>query len=157
MTSHRHGRAELSVIPDLRYEYSYLNSIRRFVNLERISTDISPSSRRNQSSDSEEKLSDSYEDLEERELKASLEEQLPAQKSTALVELVHVQWKNVFWFTTRDQIITPFLQGALWGLASYYLTPYSRELGTKLRHFVPHKEGTFAGWLRTWGKSFMGR
>lgn len=113
MTSHRHSRAELSVIPDLRYEYSYLNSIRRFVNLERISNDVSPeSSRRNQLS--EEKLLDSYEDLEERELKASLEEQLPAQQSTALVELVHVQWTNVFWFTTRDQIITPFLQGALW-------------------------------------------
>ena len=29
-------------------------------------------------------------------------------------EVVHVQWGRILWITTRDQILSPLLQGALW-------------------------------------------
>ena len=42
-------------------------------------------------------------------------------------------------------------------LASYYITPYSAQLGSKVGTFVheriPTKEGSAVGWLRTWAKS----
>jgi hypothetical protein len=43
-------------------------------------------------------------------------------------------------------------------LASYYITPFSTQLGSKVGTFVhesiPTKEGSAIGWLRTWAKSF---
>ena len=45
-------------------------------------------------------------------------------------------------------------------LASYYLTPFSAQLGSKMGTFVhgqiprfPTKEGSVVGWLRGWAKS----
>lgn len=42
-------------------------------------------------------------------------------------------------------------------LASYYLTPYSAQLGSKMGTFVhghiPTKEGSGVGWLRGWAKT----
>jgi len=29
-------------------------------------------------------------------------------------EIIHLQWQKIFWVTLRDQVISPFLQGALW-------------------------------------------
>lgn len=42
-------------------------------------------------------------------------------------------------------------------LASYYITPFSAQLGSKAGTFVheriPTKEGSAVGWLRAWAKS----
>jgi hypothetical protein len=29
-------------------------------------------------------------------------------------EIIHLQWQKILWVTLRDQVISPFLQGALW-------------------------------------------
>jgi hypothetical protein len=110
---------ELSVIPDLRFEYSYLKSIGRYVRLERFGNNNSPSSRLwNQSS--EEKLLEDYENLELQDSATSPEEQSLTQPGLRSGEVMHIQWKNVIWFTIRDQIIAPFLQGALWYGVPFY-------------------------------------
>jgi hypothetical protein len=114
MASHRHTRPELSVIPDLRFEYSYLKSVGRYVHLERLAKDHSSSSRPSGNHPSEEKLLEDYENLELREPTPAAEEQSSVQPTSRPGELVHVQWGGVLWFTIRDQVIAPFLQGALW-------------------------------------------
>ena len=42
-------------------------------------------------------------------------------------------------------------------LASYYITPFSAQVGSKMGTFVheciPAKEGSGVGWLRAWAKS----
>ena len=42
-------------------------------------------------------------------------------------------------------------------LASYYITPFSAQVGSKVGTFVheriPTKEGSAVRWLRTWAKS----
>lgn len=72
-------------------------------------------------------------------------------------EVIHVQWKKAIWVTVRDQIMSPFLQGAFWAVLVYFCNPYSVSLGSKLGHFMyakpPPKEGHAAGWLREWVKT----
>jgi hypothetical protein len=94
------SRALLPVIPDLRFEQSYLKSIKGFVHVE--------------------------EGPQERgivEGKGKGKEGLP-QGAQVLRDvdpivdsshhLVRIDWSKVAWITTRDQVISPLLQGALW-------------------------------------------
>ncbi|KAG6907366.1 hypothetical protein DXG01_009187 [Tephrocybe rancida] len=83
-SAHPH-QVHLPVIPDLRFEHSYLRSIQRFIIIRR-----SPAP-----------LSDELED-EKRLLSPSL-----------TTEVVDIQWSKVLWITTRDQVISPLVQGAL--------------------------------------------
>ena len=87
----RRGHGELAhrpmPIPDLRFEKNYVKSVRPYVHVD-----------------------------------------WSAHQSTALVdktraamagsetgsEVVHVDWGKVLWITVRDQVLSPFLQGALW-------------------------------------------
>ena len=36
------------------------------------------------------------------------------EKKEGGVEVVHVEWGKVLWITTKDQILAPMLQGAVW-------------------------------------------
>lgn len=118
---HRHQhqtqhKSKLPVIPDLRFEYSYLRSIRPYVHVETLGNDDSVSSRQRRHSSVEELLED-YEKLELRDNAVVTEKQstsVAQSPSPGPKELVHVQWKKVLWVTTRDQVISPLLQGALW-------------------------------------------
>ena len=107
-TTHPHSR--LPVIPDLRFEYSYLRSVRPFVRIERstsasVLTDTQPIDpaheyeRINIPGDQKETEEDD---------KTLFPTPIPAS------EIIHVQWGNVIWITVRDQVISPLLQGALW-------------------------------------------
>ncbi|KAI0263212.1 hypothetical protein BC834DRAFT_997638 [Gloeopeniophorella convolvens] len=67
-------------------------------------------------------------------------------------------WQSVLWITTRDQVISPLLQGALWGTASVLLQPLARSLAgwwKERRTLRPGAEGGGAGWLRQWGHSLF--
>ncbi|KAF5379024.1 hypothetical protein D9615_006071 [Tricholomella constricta] len=129
--AHPH-QARLPAIPDLRFEHSYLRSIQRYVTIHR-----------RQPSDSV--LGEKEESLR----------QLSTTSSNISSEVIDIQWGRVAWITTRDQIISPLLQGALWALASYFLTPFSAQLGTRVGKFARSnlslpKEGSGVGWLRGW-------
>jgi len=78
------------------------------------------------------------------------------EKRSSRSEVITVQWKKLAWVTLKDQVLSPLLQGALWALASYYLRPFSAELGSRVGTFVhgtlPKKEGSAVSWLRGWAK-----
>ncbi|EAU89382.1 hypothetical protein CC1G_11078 [Coprinopsis cinerea okayama7 len=150
---HRSARMKvpsINVIPDLRFEYSYVRSIQRYVKLTRTITPVPPSKEGGEDDEA------SYEKVE---LVESEQELSPA-ASTALVpvETIEVEWKKVLWTTARDQLISPFLQGALWAIASFYLSPFSSEAGAKLGTFVrsklPSKEGKGVSFLRKYAGAF---
>jgi len=157
--------ARLPVIPDLRFEHSYLRSIQPYVHVERLSTED------NQSRPTDVGLIDRA--ILEEEGFETLDTSLGKEGESVLVqppagveaqgeprgpsEIIRIQWKNVAWVTVRDQVISPLLQGALWALASYYVRPFSAELGSRMGTFVhghiPKKEGSAVSWLRNWAKT----
>lgn len=81
-------------VPDLRFEYSYLRGVSQYISLERVSAKTGASEKGKEKAVEEEEAA----------------ETLVAEGR----EVVHVQWGPVLWVTTRDQIISPLLQGALW-------------------------------------------
>lgn len=88
---HRHGSSSRHTspmalpIPDLRFEYTYLKRVRPYVHVQR-------------------KTEDKNTDKEGEEVAEDTEGE----------EVVTVEWGKVIWITTRDQVISPLLQGALW-------------------------------------------
>lgn len=105
---HSH-RTKLPVIPDLRFEYSYLKSIQHFVEVEVVEeqggrTQTKRAERFDQSSDGEGRFTE--------------EQGLIATDSNLLKntphEVIKIQLRSVLWVTMRDQVISPLVQGALW-------------------------------------------
>ncbi|KAI3614088.1 hypothetical protein WG66_010820 [Moniliophthora roreri] len=128
---HKH-QPRFPTIPDLRFERSYLKSIQPYVNFHRTGES--------------EVLSHSFVDVE-----ADDEDKDEEKPSPGPSEVIDIQWGHVFWVTTRDQVLSPLLQGTLWAIISFYLTPISVELGRSLhekRRVI--KEGLGVGWLRSW-------
>jgi len=129
-------RARLPVIPDLRFEYSYLRSVRQYIEFQP-PTD---------SAGSESVARDAPEDP------SYVTVDIPGNGKRKGKEVVSIQWNRVAWVTVRDQVISPLLQGALWAVASYCLSPFFMQLGSQTGAFVrshlPSKEGLGAGWLR---------
>lgn len=87
----------IPVIPDLRFEYSYLKSIAPYVKTRRIAA---PGADEKHSTE---------------EIDIDVEENGGA-------EVVAIDWRKVAWITTRDQVISPLIQGAVWCVNLSYLT-----------------------------------
>ncbi|KAH9967805.1 hypothetical protein BJV74DRAFT_277221 [Russula compacta] len=67
-------------------------------------------------------------------------------------------WQSVVWITVRDQVISPLLQGAIWGTVSVFIQPLLRSFtGWRSQSRAPRypKEGSAAGWLRQWARSLF--
>lgn len=104
-----HKRSRLPVIPDLRFEYSYLRSVRPYIQIERSTSAIplvDPA------------LDDhEYERINipgvEKETERN-DKSLRSPTSIPASEIIHVQWGKLIWITVRDQVVSPLLQGALW-------------------------------------------
>ncbi|KAI5123226.1 hypothetical protein M0805_001315 [Coniferiporia weirii] len=77
------------------------------------------------------------------------------------IEVVGIDWRKVAWITARDQLISPLLQGAVWGVASIFIRPifsgirsffgFSRRLDPPKPK--PKAEGELTRRLREWSKS----
>lgn len=87
-------RRRIPPVPDLRFEYSYTRSVSQYVHVDRVPP---PSSEKGK-----EKATDGD------------EEQDSSAVAVGAGELVRVDWGRVIWITTRDQVISPLVQGALW-------------------------------------------
>ncbi|KAF6764286.1 hypothetical protein DFP72DRAFT_1059283 [Ephemerocybe angulata] len=134
-------------IPDLRFEYSYMRSLQSFVKITR--TEVYEPSRKPVplEDDSDE---GSYEKLDfDSETGQPGEGEVgrnAAATTVSSTEVIEVQWGKVLWITTRDQVISPLIQGALWAIASSYLTPFTwglgSKLGTAIHKKLPAKEGS---------------
>ncbi|KAJ7319122.1 hypothetical protein DFH08DRAFT_891567 [Mycena albidolilacea] len=111
-------RAALHSVPDLRFEYGFLKSVRPYFRL------------RSGSDNSKGK-----------------EKQEADEGRAGPVDTLEIQWLDVAWVTTRDQVLSPLAQGALWAIAGYFLTPVFGQA----RSFVPSPpEGGIVKWLRSW-------
>ncbi|KAJ3485745.1 hypothetical protein NLI96_g4747 [Meripilus lineatus] len=139
-------------LPDLRFEQSYLRSVRPYVNVERISVE---------------------------ELGRDEKGKAVAVEDASPREVIQVQWNKVLWITTRDQVISPLLQGALWyvsslsfsddrlrktrifgrGVAGHFLRPMFASFFRSFKAWWskggiyspgPRPEGQGAGKLRGW-------
>jgi hypothetical protein len=101
------SRPHLPVIPDLRFEYSYLRRVRPYVQIERSASasvlhPVNPAheyERMNIPGDQKETEGND---------KTLSPTPIPAS------EIIHVQWEKIIWVTVRDQVVSPLLQGALW-------------------------------------------
>ncbi|KAI1788650.1 hypothetical protein LXA43DRAFT_1024467 [Ganoderma leucocontextum] len=133
-------RRRIPPMPDMRFEYSYLRGVRQCVQLERPERPKTSEKGKEKAADVE---GDEQEDEDE-------DEQL------GTGEVVQVQWSRILWITTRDQVISPLLQGAVWGVAGYYLRPLGAVLGAHIRAWWAQgatrkdaPEGNGAQWLRS--------
>ncbi|PFH49337.1 hypothetical protein AMATHDRAFT_63384 [Amanita thiersii Skay4041] len=126
-------------IPDLRFEYSYLRSIRPYIRCHTrhssVPTDKNP----------QERYGKAYEDGHHGNGWRHLERDDEDSEDT-----ITVHWKGVLWITMRDQVVLPLIQGALWGLASYWIPSVIRACFRVRRMLKPHQEGKGVGWLRGW-------
>ncbi|TEB34302.1 hypothetical protein FA13DRAFT_79701 [Coprinellus micaceus] len=161
---HRHTHAAahpnprlVPAIPDLRFEYSYLRSIKPYVKITR-TTEVQPV-RQGPSKGGSESLGVGDDDDRSYEKVQFSDKEVEEVKESGVVsltkEVIEVQWGKVLWATTRDQLLSPLIQGALWAIASHCLTPFSWGLGSRLGSAVhdrvkaPAKEGSIVTWLRT--------
>ncbi|KAJ7267450.1 hypothetical protein C8J57DRAFT_1067762 [Mycena rebaudengoi] len=118
-------RNALTTVPDLRFEYGFLKSVRPYFGL-----------RPKSASDAKGK---------------GKEDETLSGPS----EVLEIQWRHVAWVTTRDQFLSPLAQGALWAIAGYFLTPLYANISGQARSFIPSPpEGGIAKWLRGWVQSF---
>ncbi|TFK49043.1 hypothetical protein OE88DRAFT_458911 [Heliocybe sulcata] len=118
------NRLRTQALPDLRFETSYLKSIRRYVQVSE----------------------------EEQEWDGKME---PLRRDVQ----VQVEWGKVLWVTIRDQVLSPFVQGAVWGYASLFIRPIFASLRSRTGlDQKPKKaeEGRAAGWLRNWFRASLG-
>lgn len=86
-------RRHVPAIPDFRFEWSYLRSVRPCVQVERLDP-----------------ASHSTDEKGKGVLRLD-EPMLPQER-------IRVQWGRLLWVTTRDQVLSPFAQGAAWCVQS---------------------------------------
>jgi hypothetical protein len=102
-SEHHQRHVRLPVIPDLRFEASYLRSISPYVHV------------------SEGSMVD-YSTHRESAPEKGRAKVTEKGTSTQIGHAVQIEWGSVAWITVRDQVISPLLQGALWCvLDSYFL------------------------------------
>jgi hypothetical protein len=180
---HRHRRPQIPTIPDLRFEHSYLRSLKNCLHIQ--FSDAQTDSKNLGESHHWSVEGSEYEKVEHRQdgSKGSDESSEPmvaievapavrgAENLLPTFKITHIDWRNVLWITTRDQVIMPFLQGMVWGVAGTYLTPLSKRLfgkwsksnlnlkdkqaaaSEKLRQKMgSFDDGEGAQWLRRWAK-----
>ncbi|KAH9886463.1 hypothetical protein C8Q73DRAFT_748942 [Cubamyces lactineus] len=137
-------RRRMPPVPDLRFEYSYVRSVAPYVHID--STVASGKGKEKETSESD-----------------SIDDTSPVTHPTG--EVVRVEWGKILWVTTRDQLISPLLQGALWGVASHFLRPLGVVLGAHFQAWwsrgatrskdSPDSEGNGVQWLRNWMGSIL--
>ncbi|CAE6438246.1 unnamed protein product [Rhizoctonia solani] len=116
----------LKTLPDLRFEQAYLSALKPFVHIR-----------------ADEQVKDKAKS------QGSVEE--PVVEATSLAGPVgfdivsqgagvsrygipeRVEWGKIAWVTIRDQVISPLVQGTVWGSASIFLGPASKKVAVSLR------------------------
>ncbi|PCH35189.1 hypothetical protein WOLCODRAFT_125559 [Wolfiporia cocos MD-104 SS10] len=137
------SRRRMPVVPDMRFEQGFLQSIRPYVRIERAA------------------LGRVGELKGEEHAPSGAGERRGTDTSAASLprEMIEVQWGRVMWITARDQIISPLIQGVLRGVAGVFLVPLLPELKARLHAWWargaahpgrPLNEGHGVGVLRSW-------
>ncbi|KAH7868894.1 uncharacterized protein C8R40DRAFT_803437 [Lentinula edodes] len=133
-----HSRPHFPPLPDLRFEVTYLQSIKPYIRFHHRPANAKTKIPNFAGIDQITSMKTESPQLLERE------------------ELIEIEWMGVLWITVRDQIISPLIQGTLWALVSFYISPFSARVGHELVERLPSrptstkKEGRGAGLLRDW-------
>ena len=101
---HHHQRRRIPPVPDLRFEQSYLRSVRPYVHVELVRPNPEQTSR----------------DEKGKGISQTEDQDSSTSTVTRKQENIQVQWANVLWVTTKDQILSPLIQGALWCVYHYH-------------------------------------
>jgi len=155
------GRPKGPPIPDLRFEQSYLSSIQSFISYASPKP-TSPSSPKKAQSAKSVRRKEAQETSE----KLGIVDSGDAGNNEVVDSLygtpIDIKWKGVAWVTTRDQLISPLIQGTVWGVLGIFLMPMSTQAGQSIRSFFGlglrkrplARDGTTdIGWWRKWVKS----
>lgn len=123
----KHRRPQIPQIPEMRFENSYLRSLRGCLEIQHHDSGLAfpsdltgPQHRRiGEGSEGYEKVEHSKHASSEAGTEAivAVQDVDPRTVTVALqptFTVVNVDWKSVAWITTKDQLIMPFLQGMLW-------------------------------------------
>lgn len=124
-------------VPDLRFEHSYVRSIAPYVRVERpvpTSTFVDTKGKAREDAD-----------------------------AVMAHEEISVQWKRLLWVTCRDQVLSPFVQGAVWYVLSllystlFYGVAYAAwtDRGV-VSHYLRPAMALFARWWQR-GESPKGK
>ncbi|GAA5980290.1 hypothetical protein JCM10908_001601 [Rhodotorula pacifica] len=125
-------RIPVPPIPDLRYEQGVLASLQPFVHRVPASTSSSPSSAikpkdghklLRQETEKHERKVESAEkvSLAARNLTAE-GTSAPDRPSDIFLSPLRIEWTRVAYVIVRDQVLSPLVQGVLWGVAGFYLS-----------------------------------
>ncbi|QRW10722.1 histidine phosphatase family containing protein [Ceratobasidium sp. AG-Ba] len=152
----------IRALPDLRFEQSYLMALKPFVHIQ-TEENKKPGARATVEKPAVEGTAIAE--------PLSLDIAVQGAGVTKYGEVERVEWGKIAWVTTRDQVLSPLIQGAVWGTASIFLGPLSKKLTLSLRemfvgpsqHRPPSDEPTRVvkgqdsmGWLRSWVRSLGG-
>ncbi|WWC61222.1 uncharacterized protein I303_103802 [Kwoniella dejecticola CBS 10117] len=109
-------KQNMPVMPDLRFEQSYLLSIRPYLTPHPTAQAIDKKGAVEKSSKPSGTLVTSAEE----------------DRIFHWGRQVDVDWSNVIWVTLRDQVVSPLVQGALWGWATIFLATTGAVLRANL-------------------------
>ncbi|KAG9024233.1 hypothetical protein FRB95_011754 [Tulasnella sp. JGI-2019a] len=143
------GALHVPRIPELRFEQSYLLSIKPFIH--------QGGHRERQAAETE---------TEHHEATRALVKEGVLDDSLYGVPL-HIDWQGVAWVTLRDQFLSPIVQGAVWGTASIFLVPATQRFWSLFKAgdgkssavlqsqqttppSGPTEVGPWRRWLKTW-------
>jgi hypothetical protein len=101
------SRTLLPVIPDFRFESSYLKSIKGLVHIEESQEHVVADE--NAQAKGKGELPQESQEQKAQDIRRDVN---PIVDSSH--HLVRIDWSQVAWVTARDQVISPLLQGALW-------------------------------------------
>ncbi|WWD01529.1 hypothetical protein V866_008474 [Kwoniella sp. B9012] len=118
----------MPVMPDLRFEQSYLLSIRPFLTPRPTPTTIEKKGQ-----------------IEKTKPSGTLVKTADEDRVFHWGRQVDVQWSKVLWVTLRDQVVSPLIQGALWGWATIFLASTGAVLRANLYPESHVRRGRISG------------
>ncbi|KAG8993715.1 hypothetical protein FRB90_000615 [Tulasnella sp. 427] len=118
---HHEPPVHLPKIPELRFEQSYLLSIKPFIH----------------SGNEEDVEAGSRKEKAKKDASMLVQEGVLTETDSVYGVPLRIDWGSVAWVTLRDQVISPLVQGAAWGTASVFLIPLARQGISRLFGFGP--------------------
>ncbi|EST09751.1 hypothetical protein PSEUBRA_000133 [Kalmanozyma brasiliensis GHG001] len=119
--------SKLPTLPDLRFEQSYLATIRGFLHEEH------PSKSSDASEFVEEKhgLKTDDKSKEDHHHKIAITHSKAKDEHELWLGNLRVEWFPILYVTVRDQLLSPLVQGAVWGLGGLLLTQFRQYLSAR--------------------------
>ncbi|SPO20679.1 uncharacterized protein UTRI_00155 [Ustilago trichophora] len=110
---------KLPTLPDLRFEQSYLATIRGFLHEDQPTAAEDESSSLNEKQDHHHKVEITHSNAKD--------------VHELWLGNLRVEWFPILYVTVRDQLLSPLVQGAVWGLGGLLFTQIRQYTATRVR------------------------